>query len=76
MISIVVFWDYTSNAMVRWGHPYHEFEVPKPFYIEGITRNIHLLGGESSPLNFEAFGQAPDSLYLELIPSTNDTSIL
>ena len=76
MISIVVFWDYTSNAMVRWGHPYHEFEVPKPFYIKGITRNIHLLGGESSPLNFEAFGQAPDSLYLELIPSTNDTSIL
>ena len=76
MISIVVFWDFTSNAMVRWGHPYNEFEAPKPFYIEGITRNIHLLGGESSPLNFEAFGQAPDSLFLELIPSRNDTSIL
>ena len=76
MIMIVLFWNSTSNAMIRWGHPYHEFEVPKPFYIEGITRNIHLLGGESSPLNFKAFGQVPDSLYLELIPSSNDTSIL
>lgn len=76
MIIIVLFWNSTSNAMIRWGHPYHEFEVPKPFYIEGITRNIHLLGGESSPLNFKAFGQVPDSLYLELIPSSNDTSIL
>tara|TARA_B100001245_G_scaffold108791_1_gene79442 strand:+ start:3059 stop:6466 length:3408 start_codon:yes stop_codon:yes gene_type:complete len=76
MIMIVLFWNSTSNAIIRWGHPYHEFEVPKPFYIEGITRNIHLLGGESSPLNFKAFGQVPDSLYLELIPSSNDTSIL
>ena len=49
MIMIVLFWNSTSYAMIRWGHPYHEFEVPKPFYIEGITRNIHLLGGESSP---------------------------
>mgnify|MGYP000076257515 CR=1 FL=1 len=56
--------------------PYHEFEAPKPFYIEGITRNIHLLGGESSSLNFKAFGQVPDSLFLELIPSSNDTSVL
>ncbi|MEC8839209.1 MAG: DUF4175 family protein [Candidatus Neomarinimicrobiota bacterium] len=76
IIMIVLFWNSTSNAMIRWGHPYHEFEVPKPFNIEGITRNIHLLGGESSPLNFKAFGQVPDSLYLELIPSSNDTSIL
>jgi len=76
MIMIVLFWNSTSNAIIRWAHPYHEFEVPKPFYIEGITRNIHLLGGESSPLNFKAFGQVPDSLYLELIPSSNDTSIL
>ena len=76
IIMIVLSWNSTSNAMIRWGHPYHEFEVPKPFYIEGITRNIHLLGGESSPLNFKAFGQVPDSLYLELIASSNDTSIL
>ena len=62
--------------MIRWGHPSYEFEVPKPFYIEGITRNIHLLGGGSSPLNFEAFGITPDSIFLELIPSSNDTSVL
>ena len=76
MILIVLFWNATSNAMIRWGHPHHEFETPKPFYIEGITRNIHLLGGESSSLNFKAFGQAPDSLFLELIPSSNDTSVI
>jgi len=76
MITLLLFWKSTSNAMIRWGHPYHEFEAPKPFYIEGITRNIHLLGGESSSLNFKAFGQVPDSLFLELIPSSNDTSVL
>ena len=76
MIVILLFWNSTSNAMIRWGHPYHEFESPKPFYIEGITRNIHLLGGESSSLNFKAFGQVPDSLFLELIASSNDTSFL
>ena len=76
MIMIAIFWNYTTNAMIRWGHPSYEFEVPKPFYIEGITRNIHLLGGGSSPLNFEAFGITPDSIFLELIPSSNDTSVL
>ena len=76
MIIILTFWDSTSNAVIRWGHPYHEFEAPKPFIIEGITRNIHLLGGESSFLNFKAIGIVPDSIFLELIPSSNDTSII
>ena len=76
MINTLFFWNHTSNAMVRWGYPYNEFEVPKPFNIKGITKNIHLLGGESSPLNFEAVGEIPDSIFLELIPSSNDTSII
>ena len=76
MIMIAIFWNYTTNAMIRWGHPSYEFEVPKPFYIESITRNIHLLGGGSSPLNLEAFWITPDSIFLELIPSSNDTSVL
>mgnify|MGYP001484507554 CR=1 FL=1 len=69
-LMIIIFWDLSSNALIRWGHPKHEFEVPKPFFITGITRNIHLLGGDSTTLSFEITGILPDSIFLELIPST------
>ena len=73
---VIIFWDSSSNALTRWGHPNHEFEVPKPFSITGITRNIHLLGGDSTTLSFEISGLLPDSIFLELIPSTKDTVLL
>ena len=75
-LMVIIFWDSSSNALTRWGHPKHEFEVPKPFSITGITRNIHLLGGDSTPLSFEISGLLPDSIFLELIPSTKDTALL
>ena len=75
-LMVIIFWDSSSNALTRWGHPNHEFEVPKPFSITGITRNIHLLGGDSTSLSFEISGLLPDSIFLELIPGTKDTVLL
>ena len=75
-LMVIIFWDSGSNALIRWGHPKHEFEVPKPFFITGVTRNIHLLGGDSTTLSFEISGLLPDSIFLELIPSTKDTALL
>lgn len=78
LISIGITWKYSVSALYRWGHPKTEFLAPRPFRLTNLSGHIHLLGGESAQLDFQAIGSAPDSIQIELrslVPGPKEDSI-
>ncbi|MEA1882578.1 MAG: DUF4175 family protein [Candidatus Marinimicrobia bacterium] len=68
VLSLTFTWKHSVSSLYRWSHPKTEFVPPKPFKLRGITRHMHVLGGENVAVSFSAKGDAPDSLFIEFKP--------
>lgn len=69
-------WQHSASSLYRWAHPKTEFIPPLPFSLESATGHIHILGGETAPLVFQASGVVPDSITLELRSLAQDRGSL
>ena len=81
IISFSTFWDQSSNAFYRWKNYNEKFFAPKPFSLNSLTKNQHILGGEKISVLIMAEGEEPDSVLLRLVPtqitlSKRDSSII
>ncbi len=68
ILSLSLTWKHSVSSLYRWAHPKTEFVPPKPFQLKGISRHVHVLGGENVTVSFSAKGDIPDSLYIEFKP--------
>ncbi len=71
LLIIVVFlfnYNYSSNAFYRLINPQKMFPAPKPFYLQSLSGNIHILGGEKTKITVKANPIISDTLFLNLIP--------
>ncbi|MDP6339953.1 MAG: hypothetical protein QF842_06475 [Candidatus Marinimicrobia bacterium] len=70
ILALSFTWKHSVSSLYRWAHPELEFVAPKPFTLKGITRHVHLLGGDDVTVSFSAKGEIPDSIYIEFKPVT------
>ncbi|MFH1853319.1 MAG: hypothetical protein ABIA75_13355, partial [Candidatus Neomarinimicrobiota bacterium] len=70
ILTLFLFWIPTTSAIYRWAHPRSEFPVPKPFHLLSHSQDISILGGENIEISIQSIGANPDSVTLELIPTT------
>ena len=73
LISIILIFSiryedskYAFNRLIK---PNKEFFAPKPFSLESLTGNLHILGGEIATININAINASPDTVILQLIPT-------
>ncbi len=55
-------------SIYRWFHPQQTFEAPKPFYLQSLTGDIHLLGGDSTEIAIVSSHVQTDTVSLEFTP--------
>ena len=68
ILTLSLTWKYSVSSLYRWTHPKTEFIPPKPFKLKGLSRHVHVLGGENVTITFSAKGESPDSLFVEFKP--------
>jgi len=68
ILALSLTWRHSVSSLYRWAHPTTEFVPPKPFQLAGISRHVHVLGGENVTVSFSAEGDIPDSLFIEFKP--------
>ncbi len=75
LIGIIFFfnYDYSSNAFFRLINPQKMFPAPKPFYLNSLSGNIHILGGQKTNISIIAQPNIPDTLFLQLMPNQAST---
>lgn len=59
----------TADAFYRWKHFRKNFPAPKPFALESLSQNIHILGGEKTTVKIKSNLANPDTVFLELSPN-------
>ena len=72
MFLILIFsiqYEDVSKAFFRWTHPTVEFPAPKPFTLQSLTGDIHILGGEKATITIQSKEAKPDSVTLRLNPT-------
>ena len=57
-----LFSEAPQNAYVRILNPKIEYEIPTPFMLNSITKNQYVLGGDTTQIILEGFGDLPDSI--------------
>ena len=66
-------YNSTADAFFRLSHPNKEFPAPKPFLLNSMTGNIHILGGEKAEIKVQSLKSIPDTVFLYLTPSQVST---
>ena len=66
-------YNSSANAFFRLTHPSQEFPAPKPFSLNSLTGNIHILGGEKTEIQVQSLKSMPDTVFLYLKPSQVST---
>ncbi len=74
IILILVVRTPVTAALYRWAHPAVEFPVPKPFYLISHTKDINILGGDNVEIVIQSIGATPDSIRIELLSTTLESS--
>ena len=69
LIIFIFQYEESANAVYRLTHPNTKFEAPKPFTLNNITNDIHILGGETAIVKITANNQQPDTVLLYLSPN-------
>ena len=65
VLTLSLTWRHSVSSLYRWTHPKTEFIPPKPFKLKGLSRHMHVLGGENVKVTFSTMGNSPDSLFVE-----------
>ncbi|MBN2279991.1 MAG: hypothetical protein JXQ65_05380 [Candidatus Marinimicrobia bacterium] len=68
LVLLIFFSNFQSlsESYYRIKNFNHRFPVPTPFSIEALSGNLHIFGGDTIQLEFQAKGNFPDELTLSL----------